>query len=112
MATCSVCRLYFVVVDLVCVQGLMRRGENWTWKELMMRNLRRSVYSPAHTAASAVYEIDDVQRSMIYAQFFDLPWRRLVVESSHCQHLVGQSDIHQTVPVSLTLICIQGHSEI
>ena len=43
------------------------RGENWTWKELMMRNLRRSVYSLAHTAASAVYEIDDVQHSVIYA---------------------------------------------
>ena len=49
------------------MQGLKRRGENWTSKELMMRNLRRSVYSLAHTAASAVYEIDDVQHSVIYA---------------------------------------------
>ena len=38
-----------------------------------------------------------------------------MVVSSHCQHPVGQSDIHQTlsvVPVSMTLICIQGHSKI
>lgn len=38
-----------------------------------------------------------------------------MVVSSHCQHLVGQSDIRQTlsvVPVSMTLIWIQGHSEI